>query len=124
MANVGVAMRSLGIETIAATPVGPAKDYFLAAGLEHVSFDFNACGSRRLSSARFGGRRVFCPRPEGSRRFFERSVSTSCIATPLMTIVGPVAARMSGAKVVWHMNDTQLPAPIYRAGSARDARFG
>ena len=115
VAELARAMRPLGVETVVTVPRGPAVDYFAEKGLTCVPLSLARIRRDPLltSSLSASARLLYDAQRLASLIRQQRVSVLHC--NGVMNVVGPIAGRLAGVKVQWHMNDTLIPPRIYRA---------
>lgn len=113
VAQVAERMRSFGIHTTVVIPPGPAVGFFQERQIPCIPFDFPRV--RRVGLTATALRTalgLFVDARQLARTL--RCNGTSILhCNGLLTVVGLVAGRHAGVKVLWHLNDTLLPSAAY-----------
>lgn len=106
-------MLRYGIETTVAIPPGPGVRYFEERDVPCEPISFQRLRRARMyrsaasSALLVGADTVRLAALLRSRRASVLHVNS------IITLIGPPAGRLGGAKVLWHLNDTTMPRSFY-----------
>ncbi len=116
-------MHRYGVETIVAIPPGPGVRYFEERNVPCEPISFQRLRRARMyhsasMSALFAG-------PDILRlAALLRSQKADVLhCNGIITLVGPPAGRLAGAKVLWHMNDTTMSRSFYALALTTHSRM-